>query len=169
MVEMIVTIIILGIALITITSMMTNSLSSNANTYEETRMTALARSYLDEILSRRYDENSHPSGTPACDGGTCTDQMDFGPDSGEGARDKWDDVDDYHGLVEVDDTITDLEDAAGNPRTGYDGYTVEVTITYVGHLDPINKELTDAKLITVAVTSPLNPDPTEFQVFRANF
>lgn len=168
LVEMIATIVILGIALVTITSMMTNSLSSSANTYEETRMTALARAYLDEIVSRRYDENSHPSGTPACDGAGCT--AVFGTEAGENSRDKWDDVDDYHGLDEGEGgIIPDLHDAENNVRSGYEGYRVTVEVEYAGDQPPIDKELTDAKLITVTVYSPLIDDGTEFQVYKANF
>lgn len=171
---MVATIVILGIALVTITSMMTNSLSSNANTFEETRMTALARAYLDEILSRRFDENSHPSGTPACDGTAgprpCTTQAAFGTEGGEGARDKWDDVDDYHGLDEGEGgVLPDLHDAENNIRSGYDGYRVTVTVEYAGDQDPVFKEPTDAKLVTVTIYSPLVTAGTEFQVYKANY
>lgn len=174
LVEAVATIVILGIALVTITSMMTNTLSSSANTFEETRMTALARAYLDEILSRRFDENSHPSGTPACDGVTCTPEGMFGTDTGENSRDKWDDVDDYHGLDEGEGSmaappVTELHDAENNVRSGYEGYRVTVNVAYAGDLDPINKEETDAKLITVTIYSPLDDTGTEFQVYKANF
>ena len=173
-VEMVATIVILSIAMVTITTMMTNTLSSSADTYEETRLTALARAYLDEILSRRFDENSHPSGTPACDGlvggSACTLEASFGTESGEGTRDKWDDVDDYHGLDEGEGgVIPDLHDAENNVRTGYEGYRVTVDVTYAGDQAPINKELTDAKLITVTIYSPLNDTGTEFQVYKANY
>ena len=167
--EAVATIVILGIALATVTTMMTNTLSSSANTYEETRTTALARAYLDEILSRRFDENSHPSGTPACDGAGCTAEGAFGPDAGEGSRDKWDDVDDYDGLDEIDDDMNDLLDAEGDPRAGYTGYRVTVSVTYAGDLDPIFKEETDAKLITVTVYTPPGGTGTEFQVYKANY
>jgi len=172
LVEMVATIVVLGIALVTITSMMSSSLSSNANTYEETRTTALARAYLDEILSRRYDENSHPSGAPACDGiagaRPCT--IVFGTESGEGTRDKWDDVDDYHGLDEGEGgVLLELHDAENNVRSGYQGYRVSVFVEYAGDQGPINKELTDAKLITVTIYSPLDSVGTEFQVYKANF
>lgn len=189
LVEMVATIVILGIALVTITTMMVNSLSTNANTYEETRMTALARAYLDEIMSRRYDENSSPSGTPACDGlvggSACSDPPDAadcsaatlmtgafggGVDSGESTRDKYDDVDDYHCLDEGEGgVLADLHDAENNVRSGYEGYRVTVTVAYAGDQPPISKEATDAKLITVTVYSPLNSAGTEFQVYKANF
>lgn len=176
---MIATIVILGIALTTVTSMMVNSLSSGANTFEETRTTALARAYLDEILSRRFDENSHPSGVPACDGiggsSGCTDDgsvasNDFGPDSGENSRDKWDDVDDYDGLDEGEGgVIADLHDAENNVRSGYSDYRVQVSVVYAGDIDPVNKDKTDAKLITVTVYTPPAAIGTEFQVYKANF
>lgn len=179
LVEMVATIVILGIALVTITSMMVGSLGRNADTFEDTRTTALARAYLDEIISRRYDENSHPSGTPACDGiggaGGCTDDGsvstdNFGPDSGEATRDKWDDVDDYDGLDEgLGGIDPDLHDAENLVRSGYDDYRVTVTVEYAGDQPPLSKDKTDAKLITVTVYTPPAAIGTEFQVYKANF
>src|SRR5699024_6397302 len=92
-------------------------------------------SYLDEILSKRFDEQSPANGIPPCwDGATssteCTEESAFGPDAGE-SRETYDDVDDYHGLTEGQGYAYPLRDALGIERQGYEGYRVEIQVRYL--------------------------------------
>ena len=68
LVEMVVVIVILAIALTTVTQLISQNTVSGANTLDETKAIELAQSYLGEIKAKRYDENSPSGGVPPCDG-----------------------------------------------------------------------------------------------------
>ncbi|MDX1491614.1 MAG: prepilin-type N-terminal cleavage/methylation domain-containing protein [Pseudohongiellaceae bacterium] len=179
LVEMIVAIIILAVALVGITRSITTGLSNSGNIIVETQAVALAQSYLDEILGKRFDDASSPRGIPPCRT-NCTDEVDFGPELPEDERIEFDDVDDYHDLDEGWEQLTPLQDAEGNDREGYDNFRVHVTVRYldlgVGEPeeglgvdgDDLENEQ-DAKLITVTVFHPTNEDGWKFSVYKANF
>lgn len=144
LVEMVATIVILAIALVSVTQMISGGIRSTSDTLLETRAVALAQSYLDEILSRRFDQNSSVRGIPPCRQGddvpaseTCTDEIDFGPEPSELAcavpRVCFNDVDDYHGLDEGYGQVGPLLDADGQERVGYENFRVRVNVRY---LDP---------------------------------
>ena len=175
-VELVSTIVLLGFGLAMFSKILVFALSESATPFDDIRTTALGQAYLDEILSRRFDENSHPSGTPTCytlvGGSACSAPASFGAnmDPGENNRSKFDDVDDYHNLDEGEGAVdTTLSDADDTDRTGYDGYRVTVTVEYAGNDPPINKGQTDAKLITVTVLAPTNSTGTQFTAYKANF
>jgi MSHA pilin protein MshD len=166
-----------------VTAAISGALSRNADVMLETRAVALAQSYLDEILARRFDENSAPRGIPPCRS-NCTLLASFGPDSGEtvvpGSRALYDDVDDYHGLNEGFGQVNPLLDAEGNLRTGYDEFRVQVSVRYLElgsggseeNLATEPNDLTDAedaKLITVTISHASNTTGWQFSVYKANF
>ena len=190
-VEMVVTIVILAIALITITSSISGGIGRSADTLVETRAVALAQSYLDEIFGKRFDENSHPRGIPPCRL-TCTDSGSFGLDAGETERYHYDDVDDYDGLDEGADTPGPLQDSEGQDRTGYANFRVQVSVRYVEpcagepedffnatpeicapdtpeEIEALDYAQQAAKLVTVRVIHETNSDGWEFSVYKANF
>jgi MSHA pilin protein MshD len=171
-VEVVVTIVVLGLALVTISSMVGLGVSQSANIETETRAVALGYSYLEEIMGRRYDERTPRSGSPPCYGlsgsGRCTAEASFGPDGGE-TRERFDDVDDFHGLVEGVGESTPLEDAEGNTRTGYDNFRVEVTVRYGGDDAVLGLSETDAKFITVNVRNTVLGLDWNFSAYRGNF
>lgn len=177
LVETIIAIVIMGIALSTMAYVLGAGVSDSSDTYSETRTTALAQAYLDEILARRFDERSHPSGSPPCSGlpadmtaRPCTEAASFGVDGGESSRALYDDVDDYHGIDEGSGGATlNLLDAEGNIRTGYDNFRVGISVSYVGNQAPISGLLTDAKLITVTVYPPGDANGMDFSVYKANY
>ena len=146
LVEMVVVIVILGIALTTITQMIGQNTVSGAYTYDETKAIELAQSYSSEIKARRYDENSPVGGVPPCDGVSggngCTANSNaaLGPDTGESARTAFDDVDDYDDLDEGSGSGNALLDAEGNTRTGYGNFRVQVQVTYSGDVAPRSGE-----------------------------
>jgi MSHA pilin protein MshD len=176
LVETVATIVILAIALVGVASMVGLGSSNSANTLVQTRAIALAESYLDEILGRRFDERSAASGLDPCfglvmgDPDKCTDEDDFGPDGGgESDRDKYDDVDDYDGLKEGDGETTAIADAEGNTRAEYANYKVEVSVRYAGDDAVPGLTETDAKLITVTITSRDQDTGWEFSAYRSNY
>ena len=174
LIELIATIVILAIALVGVSGMVSLGSSNSANTLLETRAIALGESYLDEIMSRRYDERSDASGLDPCYGlvgvDACTDEMDFGPDGGgESSRDRYDDVDDYHEMKEGDGEPNPIRDAEGDTRAEYANYHVEVTVRYAGDDPALNRGETDAKLITVTVTTRDQQEGWKYSVYRGNY
>jgi len=190
LVELIVTIVVLGIALVTLSSILGGGSRSNSDITIQVRATALAQSYLDEILGKRFDEHTRPRGVPPCHVAVppsrqCTAEIDFGAnysspvEPGENSRSRLDDVDDYHGMDEGDGQSLPLQDAQGATRTGYDNFRVRVAVRYinlgVGEEEenlPNNNELDDqydAKLITVTVSFRGNTTGWDFSAYKSNF
>ncbi len=183
LIEMIVTIVVLAIALVGITFMINVGLSRNADTMIQVQAVALAEAYLDEIMGKRFDENTRPSGIPPCRASAppprqCTAEGSFGPDGGE-TRSRYDDVDDYHGLDEGDGQVNPIQDQLGNTRSGYDNFRVQIDVRYInvgaGQEEEnlgVNNELDDeldAKLITVAVSYRNLSEPFYFSAYKGNF
>lgn len=183
MVELVITIVILAISLLGITFMLQGGLSRSADATLQIRTVALAQAYLDEILGKRFDEKSSPSGVPPCRAAAppprqCTLEASFGPDGVE-TRSGFDDVDDYHGLDEGDGQPNPLQDAKGVIRVGYDSFRVRVGVRYinvgVGEEEEnlgVNNELDDeldAKLITVTVSYRSQPAGFDFSAYKSNF
>lgn len=179
LIEMVITIVILAISLIAITSIVSSGVGRSADTTLELRSAALAQSYLDEILGKRFDENSAPRGIPPCRT-NCTLSASFGPDGGE-TRAQYDDVDDYNGMDEGEGQLTPLQDADGNTRTGYDNFRVRVSVRYMNtavsgeeeNLAVAANDLDDdedAKLITVTVNFVSSGDDgVSYSAYKANF
>ena len=179
LIELVTVIVILAISLVGVTAAISSAVSRSSDVILETRALALAQSYLDEILAKRFDERSAPRGIPPCRT-NCTDEIDFGPDGGESAREDYDDVDDYHGLDEGFGQADPLRDSEGNERLNYPDFRVRVNVRYLAlgvgeteeNLATALNDLTDeqdAKLITVTVSHASRPLGWDFSVYKANF
>lgn len=187
LIELIAVIVILSIALVSVAAGISAGLSRSADVLLETRAVALAQSYLDEILSRRFDERSSLRGIPPCRT-NCTDEVNFGPDLGgtcgvssnRECRADYDDVDDYHGLDEGFEQALPLQDAEGNEREGYGNFRVQVSVRYLqlGAAEPEDylttalndlDDVRDAKHIRVTVTHVQRREGWLFDVYKANF
>jgi MSHA pilin protein MshD len=179
LIEMVLTIVILAISLIAISSILSSGTGRSADITLELRSAALAQSYLDEILGKRFDENSHPRGIPPCRS-NCTAIGSFGLDGIE-TRAEFDDVDDYDGLDEGEGQLIPLQDASGLPRTGYDNFRVRVSVRYMDlaamgteeNLAVAANDLDDsedAKVITVTVNF-LNSgaEGIKYSAYKTNF
>lgn len=190
LIELVITIVVLGIALVSLSGLLGGGISNNADITLQVRATALAQTYLDEILGKRYDEKSNNSGVPPCRATAppsrqCTAEVSFGADygspvdPGENSRDRLDDVDDFDGMDEGDGQTLPLQDAEGNTRTGYDNFRVRVSVRYinlgVGEEEEtlgVNNELDDqydAKLITVTVSTRSDSTGWDFSAYKSNF
>ena len=188
LVELVITIVVLGIALAAITLTLREGISRSSDTLLELRAVALAQAYLDEALGKRFDERTANNGVPPCrgpgvapPGRVCTAEVSFGADGTE-IRRRYDDVDDYHdidegaGVAPPNDT---LKDAEGNVRTGYDGFRVSIDVRYVnvggGGAEEFlgqNNELDDqydAKVIEVTVSHTLLDSDFVFTAYKSNF
>jgi MSHA pilin protein MshD len=89
--------------------LISNTTRASADPLLRTQATAIAESYLEEILSQALnDPDSAETG---------------GPEAGE-TRATYDDVSDYHGLSDNGGAI----DQSGNAIAGLEGYNVAVTV-----------------------------------------
>ena len=155
--------VIVSIAMLGITSTLSFAFSHQSDGLVQAKSVALAQSYLEEIAARRFDEATPLGGVPACAPASV-------PCSAIGAdgesRDQFDDVDDYDGV----DDMPPL-DIHGNPRTEYASYRVQVAVAYLtaSQVSALGLDVTsDAKLVTVTVTSPAQT-PMQFSMLRSNF
>ena len=182
LIELVVTIVILSIALVGISFAINSGVSQSANTLYELRAVALGQAYLDEILSKKFDERSRNSGIPPCkdptampalSGRKCADPL----ITEEGSRTNYDDVDDYDGLDEGLNGTGILRDAEGNARTGYDDFRVQVSVRLINVATteqfsatpaPKPDDPYDAKLITVTVSDG-SPTGIQFSAYKSNF
>jgi len=157
LVELIITIVVLGVAIAGVVGAFAVITGRSADPLNQTRAVALSQLYMDEILSRHYDE-----ATPVGGGKVVAAEVDCitaGPD-GE-ARPFFDDADDYTGLT--DNPPKDSEDSA---LPGYGGFSVAVMVTCAGSEVGVAEE--DAKRVDITITDP-SGQHWRFTAYRANF
>jgi MSHA pilin protein MshD len=170
LVEMVVVIVVLGIALAAVAPIIANGTGSAGKVLLETQAVALGQSYMDEILSKRFAEAASPSGIPPYTG-PCALVTE------EAQRADYDDVDDYNGLAEGFDTDPPqpLLDVDGNARVGYENFRVDVVVRCLGDeadgLDSLDSldSLENGKFISVTVSHRTNTQGWKFGAYKANF
>lgn len=181
LVELVVFIVLVGVSLAGVLLSVQRGMSESGGPHIRYRVIELAQLYLDEIVSRRYDQQTPLGGTPSCVTTTsCTAVAAFGPDGGE-ARAAWNDVDDYHALKEGNAAVCQtanplssatLRDSRGLARAGYDGYCVEVEVAYDGDFDGVANEAgaqeLAAKRIRVTATA-FDGTTFTFAAYRGGF
>jgi MSHA pilin protein MshD len=126
LIELIVFIIVVGIACSSLFATYNYSLIHNPDPIIHVRALELAQARLDEILALKYDENTPTGGIPAC-GSTGTPTPPICNNTPDANRN---DVDDFHNVSDIP----------------YTGYTRNVTVVTANNI----------KLITVTVTGPIN-------------
>jgi len=157
LVEMVISIVLISIAMTAMLTAFSTTMGRSADPLWKNKSLKLAQAYLDEILSKKYDENTPVGGIPAPTSISCNVAGPAG-----GGRDNYDTVDDYNGLSDnPPKLVTDTD------MTGYDDYTVNVTVVCAGS-DVGLSDNKYAKLITVTVISP-NNSAMPFSVYRGNF
>jgi len=172
--ELVMTMVILGFTSLIMVPFF-QSVSHSPDPMLRQRAIALGQAMMDEILSRKWDEETANGGGAICSQESnatrtgivnCSRRAgNIGLDSGELTTDRssWDDVDDYNDFPTETDTFKDQE----NNSFTMTGYTRSVTVTYIpSNSDPIEaanpagttaqSSSTDTKRIVVTVTSPLN-------------
>ncbi len=167
LIELIVVIIVLAVALTGVTLVINRAVLQSPEGLLQTRAMELAQTYLDEILSKRFDENTGSGGMPRCnstDSGAlaCTASIPTA-DPAEATRLSYDDVDDYDGLNEQ----PPLSIVSGAASTLYDDFRVQVSVAYAGtELGLASNQ--QAKRITVTITTPLG-NSIPVSAYRVNF
>lgn len=148
--ELIVFMVVISVALGAMLSAYQYSVSQSVTPAVRQQMMELAQSRLDDVMARRFDENTPIGGVPACDGsvGAPSCSATLGSDGVEAVAD---DVDDYHNV-----TITPLS-----------GYSVTTTVVEAG--TAIGLSANDrAKRVQVSVSGPNGLD-FSLSAYRANF
>ena len=108
LVEIIVTIIVIGIAATALLSVFTNMIRGSADPVIQQQATTVAEAYLEEIMLRAYDDPQVPESG--------------GAEAGE-TRPTYDDVQDYNSLG-----TTQVRDQNNNPIAALSDYQVTVTV-----------------------------------------
>lgn len=160
LIESILTIVIISISLVVLISAWSGAAKRSGDPFWHAKAAYLGQAYIEEILTKRYDENTPVGGLPACTTATCTAEASFGPEGSE-SRATFDDVDDYDGLSE-----TPSENALGVVRDEYNSYQVEVNVSYAG--TDFSRPDRTLKLIEVLVTPP-GETTQRFTVYRGNY
>ncbi|MGF2736644.1 type IV pilus modification PilV family protein [Marinobacter sp. DUT-1] len=157
LVELVITIVVLGVAIAGVVGAFAVISGRSADPLNQTRAITLSQLYMDEILTRYYDESTPVGGGKVASGDV--DCATAGPD-GE-TRPTFDDADDYDGLAD-----SPPQDGEGSDLSGYGGFSVSVAVACAGSEVGVANE--DAKRIDITITDPSGQDWL-FTAYRANF
>ncbi len=166
LIESVIVIVVMGIAMLTITSFLAPEISRSADPHYQTRASALGQSVMTQILSRNFDEHSGlQGGLPLCSASgevACTAFGDFGIDSGEDDNNPaaYNDVDDFDGCWEplATNGCRDLNLLVGS--NSYVNFRLDVAVTYA-----VPNQL---KQINLKVTAS-NQTPIDLHAYRGNY
>ena len=141
LIDLIITIIILAIAVPPMVGVFITSTRNSTFGVSMARANHLASNLLEEIRSKRWDENTGAA------------SVTLGPDTGE-TRATYDDVDDFHGLNE-----TPPKDSQGVTMGGSTGFRQQVWVCYVASTAVATPCIgsgttSNYKHITVKITDP---------------
>jgi MSHA pilin protein MshD len=167
LIEIIVGIVVLSISLSIVSTLIVPAEQNSADQILHVKAAELGQSFLNDISSRAFDENSDMvgglvrCGEPNDGSNPCTIAGDFGPDIGESSRALFDDVDDF------DDYSQHINANDENLADGYDSFIIDVQVIYDG-LSLGLASNNDAKRITVSVTTSLGTE-IKFATHKANF
>ncbi|MDH5784288.1 MAG: type II secretion system GspH family protein [Chromatiales bacterium] len=164
LIELILFIVIIGISLVFIASQFANSSRAIPEPHKRSRALALAQGLMDEILPKKWDENTPVGGgCVATASGLCpTGPVAAGIAIEEGSRAAYDDIDDYNAISNQ----SPPQDAAGTSLTQFQGYSVTVTVAQPG-ADWNGIPAADLRLVTVTVT--YASESFSVQAYRSNF
>ncbi len=160
LVELIVGMLVIGIAVVLLTSMLFPQADRAAKTLHRVRSAELAHSLMNEIWGKRYDQNTAADGgVPACGSPLA---LSLGKDCSatlgaeESNRDDFNDVDDYNGLTEASLMLNSSDTYAD----AYPHYRLSVAVEY--------GSVANTKLITIDVTTP-DGEVITYNMVRSNY
>jgi MSHA pilin protein MshD len=155
LVELVISMIIISVSMVALLNAFGISTAASVDPLLRTKSMKLAQIYLDEALSKYYDDNTPQGGLPAVPSPDCSA---LGADGQ--SRADYNDVDDFH---TTDDSPPVKQDG---PLSGYANYRVQVTVTCVG--DQFGQPSNQIKKILVSVTPPRG-QPLLFASFKGNY
>lgn len=146
LIETIIFMVVVSIALVTLVKVYSNAVNNSVDPVVRIRALELAQSQLDEILSRKFDENTPTGGIPACDSTAGVACLGIVADS------DYDDVGDFNGF-------TDNSQA---------GHTVSVSVVEAGAELSSSMNNRHARRVTVTVSVP-DGSPIRLSAYKVNF
>lgn len=179
LIELVIGIMVFAIAISLFISLIVPQARQSVDPILQVRATELAQSLMGEIASKSFDENSSRNGGMSrCNenANPCSTSGVLGQDGSE-ARNTYNDVDDYHGLLE---SGAGIQNSFGssinlNGELLYEGFKLKVTVFYDDNMDGVDDAIAfgsanigNSKLITITVTTPTNEDIT-FSSYRSNY
>jgi len=170
LIELVVGITLVAIAVTLLAKLIVPAVRQSAEPLVQQRAASLAEALMDEILSKRYDENTPDGGVPPCSALTIPCSTTLGPDAGE-TRPDYDDVDDYNAYCGAGVTVTGADGVA---LSNYSSFRMSICVTYDTTYTGVAQS---AKRITVTVlpgtptSGPpaVTPPPLIFTAYRMNF
>ena len=156
LVELVITIVIISVAVAGVVGAFSLIASRSADPLNQTRAVELAQLYMDEIISKKYDENTPQGGQPKYTG-ACN----IGDDGAE-TRATYDDVDDYNEIN------AEAPRSAVGSLNGYTGFAVTVTVQCAGDDPGVGLPASEAKRIDLTIVIP-GGDNFVFTAYKANF
>ncbi len=144
LIEAIVFLVVIGVALTALLSVFNEKVVKSVDPVVRARALEVAQAQLDEILSRKFDQNTPTGGIPACDTSGAVACLGIGADTA------YDDVGDYHGFTDTSDAL----------------YPVSVAVVSAGA--DLGLPSVQARRITVTVGMP-GGDQLQLSAYRANF
>ncbi len=144
LVELVISIVIIGVAVSGVMLAMSQAARHSANPVIQQQAVAIAEAYFEEIALLAFDEDA-ATGVIGSEVG--------GPEPGE-TRTTYDDVNDYNGHS---DSGPRALDSPATVIAGLDDYTVNISVTNTGGLGPGGAQVVagDALRIDVAVAHPV--------------
>lgn len=152
LIELVITIVIISLALVASLSSFSVITGRSSNVLVQSRALDLAQLYMDEILSKNFDEATGSGGTPTYTGSCRI------TDDGE-SRDNYDDVDDFNGLNESPATVNN------NLAALYANYTVDVDVSCDGS---VGANANGSKLVQITITDPIGNNSV-VSAYKGNF
>ncbi|MCC5879195.1 MAG: type II secretion system protein [Idiomarina sp.] len=165
LIEIIVGIVVLGVALTLITSLIVPAARQSVSPVYQVRAAELGQTMLNEIISKSFDQQSdRQGGRLRCDpisAQDCTAWNALGPDTGE-QRENFNDVDDFDGLNQIQSALG--EDLSAR----YPGYELAISVCYATPEGQCVDAQQAYKRILVVVTTP-EGQRFDFSAIRGNF
>jgi len=164
LVEIIIGIVTLGIALSLLSTLLFPQAKRSVEPLMQMRAAELGIALMNEITSKSFDENSdHSGGVVRCgelDAPPCS--LVLGPESGE-ARSTYNDVDDYHDLSNMTNSLGDDLSAR------YPGFSYNISVCYSNAQGACVTTGTSLfKRVDISVTAP-NGQSYTFSELRGNY
>jgi len=161
LIELIITIVVTSIVIVIFYSVFAPNQKNSVSSVIQVKAAELGQAYLEEIILKRFDENSPIGNAVPCNQNLAAPCGGISNEEGIANRALFDDVDDYHGVSDQP-----AKDALGNDRVGFANFKVDVTVSYAG--GDFGLAVQDLKKVQVTVTTPLG-ETFIFSQYKGNF
>ena len=172
LIEIILFIVVFTLGVVGLLTLFFNTLGRTSDPVVRDRGIQVAQSVMEEIFSKKWDENTPNGGCKDEDfSSVCVpDNSSIGPDSGENFE-TYDDIDDY---VDTGTEYKKSKTWQSDNFTSTSGYNVNITVSYAnvdgsGNISEETSTKTDYKMITVEVSGNGLNETYKLVAIKANF